>query len=131
MPIRVLQMGPVQFIPADEKKRAETEVGYSPASFSIVPLSLDDREEVQNLFAREGTFGSAVLRAVRGGLRGWSGILGADGQPAPFQIGEDGKPLKATVELLPWDVVYQLAKEIKDRSFLSQEARGNSVKPST
>ena len=66
-----------------------------------------------------GAGGTSMLNAVKWCLKGWAGIVGADGDPVPFP----GSATEA-IEQLPGDVVAWLGAEIMQTSTLQRADLG-------
>lgn len=78
------------------------------------------------------------FEAVRVGLKGWENFIGPDGNSIPFKtikrdVGGTRRDVVADelLDMIPLDVVNELADEILQGNLLSEEEAGNSPVPST
>ncbi len=131
MPIFAIPMTEEWWVPPEEEAKAKVAQDYIPARFLLRPLSLTDRELSQNMTGITGQFGSWAYHMARAGLRGWQGVRRPDGSEVKFEAGAGGIPTESTLEALSWEWIYQLANELRRRSFLDEAARKNSASPST
>jgi hypothetical protein len=103
-------------------------VPYIATRFLLAPLSMGARERIQNMVQAEGSplVGSAQVLTVREGLRGWASYSHPEtGAAIEFKADKDGRPTDETMAWIPMDVLSELALEIKRRSWMTGETRGN------
>lgn len=121
---RALRMAPEWFLPPAEKAKAEADKTYVASEALIAPLSLMDRELTMNLaMSVESTSGSLLIATLRGGLRNVRNVVGLE----KFPVDAKGRPTDEALEQLPQSFALAVAREIRERSTLSEEERGNSV----
>jgi hypothetical protein len=128
MPLRVLSLAEAWYKPPSEEAACKADASYVPAEFLIRPMSLAAQEAHQNCAGHEGALGTMVRLALKAGLRGARGLVDAGGKAVEFAgEGPQKEPTDAFLELLPWEVRVELWREIRTRSFLSEEQRKNSA----
>lgn len=129
--LRGIRLEPEWYTPAAEVAAQTAHRGadaYVPTRFLLGPLSMGARERIQNMVQAEGSplVGTAQVLTVREGLRGWSGYCHPQtGAELEFKADQAGRPTDETMAWIPMDILSELALEIKRRSWLTGEARGN------
>lgn len=124
------------YTPEAEEARQKADPEYIPAKFLLAPLSFRDREILQNLESgrmdpSSGRIslngGSSVAHALRCGVKGWSGIVTAAGTEVAFKAdpAPDAKASEESLTLIPGDLWQELYGAIRERSWLTVEARKN------
>lgn len=104
--------------------------GEAPTTFRLRPLTLRDRNEVEDLigasFNTKGyPYGTINTKILRGGLAGWSALRDATGAEVRYAIDHDGKVREELLERLPALVCAELANEILTRSTMTGGDRKN------
>jgi len=113
--------------------------GESPPTFIIVPLTGDQRHEV-NAVRASGFSGEAnqdaakfdlsayvraMLLAAKYGLRDWRHVEGEQGEPVEFPEGPKSMPGLEAVRLLPSSIAQEIGAAVVERSNLTEDQRGN------
>lgn len=102
----------------------------APTTFTLRPLTLRDRNEVEDMIgASIGTrgypYGSVNTKVLRGGLAGWSGLRDLAGAEIRYTVDREGKVREELLERLPSAVCMELATEVLTRSTMTIGDRKN------
>ncbi len=91
----------------------------NPTVFRLRALTGLQRIDVRDAFGRGEE--TVARRIITHGLAGWSNLRDADGQAVPWAPGNIARNL----DCLPEDAIAELAKEIFESTFLTEDERKN------
>lgn len=60
------------------------------------------------------------------GLVGWSNFLDEEGNAVPFTKGDDGRPSKESLDMIPPDVAFDISRELIKANAVDDTVVGNS-----